>query len=296
MTPSFRTVADRDLTAEQQEKFNLILVGEPDDNLVTRRLLPSLPLKIEDQHLHVKWRDKIPLQNRVLSLLHPHPEYPQRLIYLVAPFLQSDADWKRFSTDPQRFLIGSSGFDRISQADLAVMNLDHKFCRQMQFVQGWTWLVDNAADTSIPERFGERSELAREFMKAMLRASAADFALWWGPADQGMWGTDFNFLPRYDADLYTLADFRTQRREFQTLTGSVGGTELREIWERWGERNEILVEPAIDFSEINDEKSYRLHIPMDFYIKLGQRKKALADPEPGPRISFRDVESSVFDR
>ena len=132
-------------------------------------------------------------------------------------------------------------------------------------------------------------------MKLMRKKSSADFALWWGPADRGMWGHDLNFLPRYDSTDYTLKDYRTQRREIQTLTGSVSGAELRDIWKRWGENEEMIFEPMIDLSAIDDGKKYRLHIPMDFYIKLGQRKKALADPKPGPRINIEDLESAIFE-
>ncbi len=72
-------------------------------------------------------------------------------------------------------------------------------------------------------------------MKLMRKKSSADFALWWGSADRGMWGHDLNFMPRYDPTDYTRKDYRTQHREFQTLTGSVSGAELRNIWKRWGE-------------------------------------------------------------
>ena len=294
MGQRFRIVADRDLSAEQQEKCNLILVGAPEENIVANRLLSALPVKIEAGNLDVEERRSLALKNRVLSLLSPNPEHPGRLIYLIAPFVEGEDGWKRFGENPQRFLIGSDGFDRISQADLAVKNLDQQFCRQMQFGHEWKWQSKKGEDRRLPERFGDRRELARECMKSMRKKSGADFALWWGPADKGMWGHDMNFLPRFDPADYTLADYRTQRREFQTLTGSVSGEELREIWQRWGGNEEVIFEPAIDLSKIDDERNYRLHVPMDFYIKLGQRKKALVDPMPGPRINMRDLEAAIF--
>jgi hypothetical protein len=295
MGKRFRVVADRDLTEDQQANFNLILVGAPGENLISERLLSDLPLTIGAGNLQVEGRRELNLENRVLSLLHPNPDHPKRLIYLVAPFIEGDGNWNRFRENPQRFLIGSDGFDRISQADLAVKNFDQQFCRLMQFGHGWTWQSLEGEDRKIPQRMGDRSELARAYMNRMNEESGADFALWWGPADRGMWGHDLNFLPRYDPAEYTLADFRTQHREVQTLTGSVSGAELRDIWKRWGDNEEMIFEPMIDLSKIEDERNYRLHVPMDFYIKLGQRKTALTDPKPGPRINIGDLEAAIFE-
>ena len=63
--------------------------------------------------------------------------------------------------------------------------------------------------------------VARAHMTVMRNKSRADFALWWGPADRGMWGADFNYLRRYNPQFYSEADFRIRRRAIETMTGGV---------------------------------------------------------------------------
>ena len=128
----------------------------------------------------------------------------------------------------------------------------------------------------------------------MRRESGADLALWWGPADKGMWGYDFNFLRRYNPALYTQADSRTQHRLAETMTGGVSGIEIKEIWNRWGRNRQLLSVPEIQVDAVVNREQYRVHMPMDLYIKLGQRRKALANPSPGPTVSSEEVMAEIF--
>ena len=293
MRHRFPVVSDTALTPEQEANCNLILIGTPLENRITQAILPELPIAIRNDTLVAADRPHLPLRNQVLSFLHPHPEHPGRLVYLIAPFTDKEG-LARFCATPERFFAGSDGFDRVSQADLVVKNLDFQIGRQMQFGKGWDWIVLPGSDTPIPARFGDRANLAVTYMEVMLRRSGADFALWWGPSDKGMWGTDFNYLERHNPEFYTLADFRTQHHLAETMTGGVTGAELKEIWVRWGQDKELLSVPEIQIDALADESQYRIHIPMDLYIKLGQRKKALTDPRPGPTISSEDVMVEIF--
>lgn len=294
MRHRFPIVADTDLTSEQQATSHLILIGPPDENTVTASLWSKIPVSIEGQTLLAGNRQPLALKNRVLSLLHPNPSYPDRLVYIVAPFVD-EPGLQDFSRRKQFFAAGSDGFDRISQPDLIVQNLKNQVVRQMQFDKDWQWLKQPGEDVAIPRRFEQRASLAESCMKLMLSRSQADFALWWGPADRGMWGFDFNYLRSYDSESFTLADFRIERRVSETTLGSVTGAELKEIWSRWGENQELQSVPVIEPAALVDESVYRLHIPMDLYIKLGQRKKNLRDPAPGPEFSMEALIPRIFE-
>ena len=293
MRSRFPVVADTALTAKQQARCNLILIGTPDENVVTAAVSKKLPVTLKKNVLMVKDRTPLKLRKHVLGLLAKNPNHPERLVYVLAPFVDM-AGLRLFSRQPQLYLAGSDGFDRVSQPDLIVQDLDRLIARQMQYGKDWRWRHFQGDKTFIPDRFRNRANLAQSCMKLMRSRSRADFALWWGPADKGMWGADFNHLQRYDPANYTLADFRTQHRVCETMLGTVSGAELKDIWDRWGRNRELISRPKISFDLIDKSKQYSLHIPMDLYIKLGRRKKNLLKPKPGPEFAAEDLIPIVF--
>ena len=60
--------------------------------------------------LAVADRTPLKLENKVLGMLYPNPNHPNRLVYILAPFTD-EADLDHFSKHPQLFLAGSDGFD-----------------------------------------------------------------------------------------------------------------------------------------------------------------------------------------
>lgn len=82
---------------------------------------------------------------------------------------------------------------------------------------------------------------------------------------------------------------------YETTIGSVSGADLKTIWNRWGRNQELQSVPDVKLDAIEDKKTYRVHIPMDLYIKLGQRRKNLGKPQAGPRISPEGVMAKVFE-
>ena len=295
MQKRFPVISDTALTEEQEANCNLILLGTPDENAISKKIFPKLPITIRNNNLLSADRPPLPLKGQVLSVLYPHPNYPARLVYLVAPFTDSDG-LERFCEAPQRFLEGSDGFDRVSQADLSVQNLDNEIGRQMQFGKNWEWINQPDSDRHIPACFRERSSLAAEYIKIMRQKSGADFAFWWGPADKGFKGWDVNYLKCYNPDFYTLADFRTQHHIAETMTGSIPGNEWREIWNRWIETDEIQCYPELVIDSIVDDRLYTINIPVDLYMKLGQRKKNLIDPKPGPSVRSEELVEAIFSK
>ncbi|MDP6447341.1 MAG: tannase/feruloyl esterase family alpha/beta hydrolase [Pirellulaceae bacterium] len=293
MPGAFPVVADVDLTSKQASKSNLMLVGTPQENIISQGIVSELPIEIEDGALLAGGRSKLPLQNQVLSLLHTNPKHPQRLVYLLAPFTD-ETTFARFTAAPQQFLAGPDGFDRVSQPDLLIQNTEHKIARQMQFDKQWNWLEFPDSDKPIPHRYSERAHLAVTYMEIMKTKSQADFALWWGPADKGMWGADFNDLENYNPEFYTAADYRTQHRHYETTIGTVSGVDLKTIWNRWGTNYELQSVPEIVAESLDDKREYRIHIPMDLYIKLGQRRKNLGNPQAGPKIPAEEVLVEIF--
>jgi pimeloyl-ACP methyl ester carboxylesterase len=78
-----RFFLDREMKDVDVAKYSLILIGGPDDNLVTRRLIGRIPLKIG--------RDKVtvdgcsfPAADAMVRMVCPHPLNPERYVLVLA--------------------------------------------------------------------------------------------------------------------------------------------------------------------------------------------------------------------
>ncbi len=78
-----RYFLDTQITEEQLAEYSLILYGGPQDNQVTHKLMPHLPLQV--------WRDEIQIGERSfrcadagVGMIHPHPLNPERYVVVYA--------------------------------------------------------------------------------------------------------------------------------------------------------------------------------------------------------------------
>ncbi len=291
----FPVRADTQLGDIDLRDFNLLLVGTSQNNSYIRQIAERLPFVVEADRLHAGNRTPLPLRGAVLGFHYYNPEQPRRLIYVVSPYLNGQ-EQRQFRDNPRRFLAGAPGFKMIDQPDLMVRGVDLRIRREMQLGADWRFVQIPGDEVRTPQRFANRTALAMSHVKVMRHKAGVDIALWWGPNDKGLFGGyDFNWLPALDPMHYTLADFRVRRRETETMTASVSGSELIEIHNRWIKTSELVTWPKVSVEDIDAERRYRIVIPMDLVAKLGIRRKTLSNVAPGPSVMPADVAAQVFD-
>jgi hypothetical protein len=78
-----RMFTDRQLTAQDEAHYSLLLVGGADANLVTRRLQPRLPLLVERDGITIDGR-RFESSDAVAQMIYPSPLNPQRYVLVVA--------------------------------------------------------------------------------------------------------------------------------------------------------------------------------------------------------------------
>ncbi|MDA1015681.1 MAG: prolyl oligopeptidase family serine peptidase [Planctomycetota bacterium] len=290
---SFPVRADSKLGDLPLEKYNLLLVGTPENNSLLGRIASKLPYRIEDGALRAGDRKPLALNGSVLGFHYFNPEHPGRIIHVLSPYLD-DAERNRFLRNPRKFLSGSEGFKMIDQADLLVRGVDLRIRREMQLDRNWRFIAYAGADKQAPDRFSDRAHLATAHMKVMQQAVEVDFAMWWGPEDKGLFGGyDFNWLPTFDPTSYTLADFAVRHRETETMTAVISGSELQDIFKRWIGTRELITWPTVTNETINVDRSYKIVIPMDMVPKLGIRRKVLSMVAAGPSILPAQVAAEI---
>ena len=75
---------DSDLTAEDRKKANLVLIGGPEMNSVTRELAPRLPLAFEKDGSITVDGAKFPASGGAIALVYPNPDNAEHYVLLFA--------------------------------------------------------------------------------------------------------------------------------------------------------------------------------------------------------------------
>lgn len=290
----FRMVSDAQVPDLSLQKYNVLLVGTPDENSYLRGIADDLPWSVNDSVLDAGGRERLKLDGAVLSAHHFNPAHPDRIVYVVSPYLNAEQR-PAFLKNPRLFLAGGDGFKMIDQPDLLVRGVDLRIRREMQFGHDWKFSDIPGADERVPEQYADRTHLAIAHMQVMHQTEDVDFALWWGPEDKGAFGGyDFNWLPTFDPAFYTRADYLVRKREVECMTGSLPGSELLDVYNRWIDTGEIISLPKFAQDDIDASRNYRIAIPMDLVVKLGNRRKTLSDVAPARPVMPQDVAGGIF--
>jgi len=285
----FALKADADVTADDLNRYNLIVIGGTADSELTTRILSKLPLQVnEKDELIAGAREPLSLAEAGVRLFFYNPLAPARLLFWIAPGANTEATTK-WLKQPERLMTGADGNGRNFQADLIVQTMaEGELRRCMQFTRDWQWreLGEGvAANRLAPEAMSGHRQFQQAYLRAMRRAVNCDFALQWAPAEPGR---------LYDPRTFSRADLAVLVEPEEVLCGSVTGQELLEIQEKCVAKGKIEVLPAIEPKAINPNQSYRLALPPSLSWALKVREKNLRDMEAGPEIREQDILAEVF--
>jgi predicted esterase len=79
-----RMVRDTELTAEDEKKYSLMLLGNAESNAITQRYAKNLPFEVSESRIAIsgrEWSSK----DAVLQMIYPSPATRDRYVYVIAP-------------------------------------------------------------------------------------------------------------------------------------------------------------------------------------------------------------------
>ena len=79
-----RMVDDTAVTPEMERSLTLVLIGGPDENGVSRRIVPRLPLRVTPAAVTVDGRS-FAAHDAILDFIYPSPLAADRFVMVVAP-------------------------------------------------------------------------------------------------------------------------------------------------------------------------------------------------------------------
>ena len=73
-----RVMADTDVTESIESEFNLVMLGNPESNLMIKKLLPHTPLEFTENGLRLEGKEYV--GELAASIMNPHPQFPERMV------------------------------------------------------------------------------------------------------------------------------------------------------------------------------------------------------------------------
>ncbi len=77
-------VADREVGEEEELNYNLVLIGGPESNLVTARLMDRLPIQVVGREVRLAGRRIVREEPVAVKFVYPHPKHHQNLVMVMA--------------------------------------------------------------------------------------------------------------------------------------------------------------------------------------------------------------------
>jgi poly(3-hydroxybutyrate) depolymerase len=160
---------DTAVTASEMEKYNLLLIGDANQNLLVRRMMDQLPVQIRGDRVEASDGVSWSYEDRALGLLYPNPFDSQRLIYWIASSYSDFYTYESSFFEEQARMTAPPDFillDELNPRRVAARRFDSR----------WEWELGYADSQPLPADAisdGGASLVA----DAMKKHTGADFAL-----------------------------------------------------------------------------------------------------------------------
>ncbi|MDX2110403.1 MAG: hypothetical protein SFY80_09210 [Verrucomicrobiota bacterium] len=158
--------ADKDVTADDKQRCNLILLGNASENAIVASIADSLPVKIANNQVSEVGGRTLSLTNRLMGLLYYNPQAPQRMIYWIAA-----SDPVNYRNDAKFFSIQAWG----TAPDFIVTEADKpQLVVARRFDSHWQWEQLTAYNTVLGPVAGSSESITRTFAECMRRELGSD--------------------------------------------------------------------------------------------------------------------------
>ncbi|MBN1352694.1 prolyl oligopeptidase family serine peptidase [candidate division KSB1 bacterium] len=241
------TFSDTDASEMPLDETNLFLIGGPEQNTITKRLMALLPVAQHNGKLCIFNDEEIDLNGCGYGFVFPNPEHPSQLAFIYASYLP-----EYYSSRRGRLLQWEMSEIDPFIPDLIVEKIDTTFTNQI-VRQCWfthDWHVEAGSRQTIrhhPKTRREESEMSAEVFR---RAGAASFAM----TERARSDEPIS----YDSTTVSWSDLAA--RIYRLILFEVTGSELLELSaasaDQWW-----MFSPAPDSSNIESEQLYRIAAP-----------------------------------
>ncbi len=277
--------ADKDLSDADIKHRNLILLGGPKYNLISRRLADQLPVKVDaDNHFVLEGHPPIDAAQSSLTLTYYNPLAPERLIHLIWQDEVPDETRARFPLFARNRLPGASGRHPHNIADLQISSREPSLTLKRQFTRGWKLKEANGVDIQPLEHLArEGIDVAK--LRIMKTKADVDFAIGQGA---GSWGWS-----NRGQDSQSLDQFRYRNFRMTTFKAHLKGSDLEKIFADPAYKNHRSY-PSFAAGELEPEKQYSIVAPESILWTIKPIKNYWTEVIAGPDILKTDFIADFY--
>lgn len=172
----FPVKTDREVNEDDLEKYNLILVGGPDENLQAASAWGHLPVTTGNGKISIDGMPALPRQGSTLGILFRNPAQPQRLAYCIDTGGLPSSEIAALTGNWRLLLPGMSLSSPASTPDLVVFQ-GGTILRMMQYDAEWNLIGGPDYGIPLPEALATEQGRAASLAKAILERCGTDFGV-----------------------------------------------------------------------------------------------------------------------
>jgi pimeloyl-ACP methyl ester carboxylesterase len=250
--PTIPVKLDSAVTAEDLRTKNLVLIGGPDENAVTRMIADQLPAVDRDGKISLAGIGAYDLANRGYTQYHYNPRDPQRLVYVIA-----SKQARFFATYKGRMdwtCVGRALASSELPLDFVLWDVEpRRVVRQISWGNDWRPHPRFANSPLLPAQFGDGQAILDNMAACWRQVANADAVLCLETDDNyGIWG--------YDTSQATWADFQAGFYATNVFAADVSGEEVVRVIAAAQRTDEFRLVPSLEASAIDRGRPYRIAI------------------------------------
>jgi len=171
---------DKEITLEDEKRYNLIIVGSAKVNSLLARIAPELPAVEKDGFLHLGV-EKYNLKGAGYGLYHYNPAAPKRFVFVMS---SPEIEFYKSMDNGIADLMGEE-----HPFGLLALRLNpQRIIRRIMWNKYWSVPVEAINGKTLPPPFTTDREVIRDiYNQAMCNASGADFTDYWKPHYYPVW-------------------------------------------------------------------------------------------------------------
>lgn len=284
--------ADRDLSDTDIARFNLLLLGDAEQNSIVGRIADELPVTISEKKIRTNDGISWDFTDRGLGLLYANPLAPKRLIYWIAA--NKTEFYKSGSVYPLSTMMDYQGSIE-APADFMIMDTkQQKLVAARRFDSRWNWIKGYKDSPILDQSIAAGGPRAVELAEAIRLKMKADFGATTG---RDWYSFAFETVPNVTRKIDVAALYYGERVGLLELTGEQLLTAQTAFHRReakpgnagseWFEMSRFV--PAIDKEKIDIKQKYLIAFPEWAAFTFGRYADVPTNSLRLTNIYLRDV-------